>query len=331
MGSVRRLAALAAVMVGAAALGTAPGAQASHKRPGCDGVDRQGRSVVQLQSGGVERSAVVHVPSAYDGKRRLALVLTLHGSNSNPVEQLARSRMEQASERHGFIAVAPQGGIASGANWSWNIPHVTAGPAGAPDDERYLTDLITTLTATLCVDPKQVYASGYSGGGRMISQYACDGPGLLAAIAPVAGLRAGRPVASGSGLAPDPATCRPDRPVPVITFAGTADPVNPFAGGGAAYWGYGIPAAQQRWAELNACKRGPATSQVTASVTRAVFSSCRKNAQAHLYVVAGGGHTWPGGDPAAFPAGLGTVTQEIDANDLMWAFFRNPQSPTRGT
>ncbi|NHC45635.1 alpha/beta hydrolase family esterase [Motilibacter aurantiacus] len=325
----RRLATTLAAGLGATSLAVAPAADASHKRPGCDGVDRQGRATVQLTSGGTERTSVVYVPAAYTGKKRLGLVLNLHGSNSNPVEQLARSRTEQAAERHGFIAVAPQGGIPSGANWSWNIPYVTAAPPGAPDDQQFLTDLITTLTTTLCIDPKQVFASGYSGGGRMISQYACDGPGLLAGIAPVAGLRAGAPARTGAGFAPDPATCRPDRPVPVITFAGTADPVNPFGGGGAAYWGYGTLAATQRWAELNSCRRGPTTTQVTGSVSRVAFSSCRTNAQAHLYVVAGSGHTWPGGDPAAFPAGLGPVTQEIDANDLMWSFFRNPQSPTR--
>lgn len=323
MDRVRRVATAAATIIATGSLLAAPAAQASHKSPGCDGVDRQGRTTVHLTSGGVERTVVTYVPEAYDGKLRLGLVLTLHGSSSGPVEQLDRSRLEESAERNGFIVAAPQGGIAAGVGWSWNVPYVTAAPAGAPDDEQFLTDVITTLTRTLCVAPKQVYATGYSGGGRMVSQYACDGPGLLAGIAPVAGLRAGRPTATDSGPAPDPTTCRPDRPLPVITFGGTADPVNPYAGGGAPYWGYGTQTAAQSWAQHNQCRRGPLTTQVSASVSRLTWTGCRKNAEVALYVVAGGGHTWPGGNPAAFPAGLGVVTQEIDANDLLWEFFHD--------
>ena len=38
---------------------------------------------------------------------------------------------------------------------------------------------------------------------------------------------------------------------------GTADPVNPFAGGGAPYWGYGALAVSERWADINDCRCFP--------------------------------------------------------------------------
>lgn len=44
-----------------------------------------------------------------------------------------------------------------------------------------------------CVDDDRVFATGYSGGGRMSSALACELSDTIAAIAPVAGLRAGRP------------------------------------------------------------------------------------------------------------------------------------------
>ncbi|WP_328842668.1 hypothetical protein [Streptomyces sp. NBC_00258] len=73
------------------------------------------------------------------------------------------------------------------------------------------------------------------------SQCACDHPDRLAAIAAVAGLRAGAPVMDADGTyVPDLAACRPGRGVPVLSFSGTADPVNPYAGGGEAYWGAGL-------------------------------------------------------------------------------------------
>jgi polyhydroxybutyrate depolymerase len=181
-----------------------------------------GEHTLTLQSGGLDRAAIVYVPSGYDGRHRLPLVLTLHGSQSDAAEQLERSELASAAEQHTFIVAAPQGYLPAPPGYRWNVPGVTLPPGEPPDDERFLSDLIDYLQASLCLDAKRVYGTGYSGGGRMISQFACDYADRLAAIAPVAGLRAGFPVSGPSGPAPDPATCTPERPVPVVTFAGTA-------------------------------------------------------------------------------------------------------------
>jgi polyhydroxybutyrate depolymerase len=199
---------------------------------------------------------------------------------------------------------------------------VTTTDPDAPDDEQFLSDLLDRLQTLLCIDARRIYGAGYSGGGRMISQYACDHPERLAAIAPVAGLRAGVPMTGPDGPQPDPATCHPERPMPVITFQGTADPVNPYAGGGAPYWQYGAPAAQARWATINGCRQGPRTRRITRHVDQIAYSACRDNADVVLYRVEGGGHTWPG-SAAMIPLvpALGPVTFEIDADALMWDFF----------
>jgi polyhydroxybutyrate depolymerase len=281
-----------------------------------------GRTTLTLTSGGLERTAIVYLPESARTKKPLPAVFDLHGSASWPAEELSRSGLEQTAERYGFLVVGPQGAIPVAAGYAWNVPYVTTVP-GAPDDEAFLNELIDALVSTGCADRRRLYAAGYSGGGRMISQFACDNPDRFAAIALVAGLRAGAPLATGTGWVPDPATCTPRDPVPVVAFAGTADPVNPFTGGGAAYWGYSVPAALQRWAELNGCRRGPLTRQVTEHVSLVRYAACHQRADTRLYVVAGGGHTWPGADPTTFPPGLGPVTQEISANEIMWKFFRN--------
>ena len=195
------------------------------------------------------------MPSSYDGHHRLPLVLTLHGSQSDAVEQLVRSEMPSNAERYRLCRRVPPGIPAGVPRFPLERAgrHVAPGPA--PDDEQFLSDAIDYLEGTL-LDARRVYGTGYSGGGRMISQYACDHADRLAAIAPVAGLRAGYPT-TVPGVFPDPATCTPTRPVPVIAFAGTADPVNPYPGGGAPYWQYGVPQALARWAEINGCRRGP--------------------------------------------------------------------------
>ncbi|MGY1900999.1 hypothetical protein [Nocardia gipuzkoensis] len=42
----------------------------------------------------------------------------------------------------------------------------------------------------------------------------------------------------------------------------------------------------------------------------------------------GGGHAWPGGDTTTVPVALtGTVTTTLNANHIIWDFFRTP-APT---
>jgi len=300
---------------------------------GCRLPYESGQFTLTLTSGGLQRAVVIYVPTSYDGRHRLPLVLTLHGSQSTAVEQLERSELSATAEGHDFIVAAPQGYLPAPPGYRWNVPGVTLPPGEPPDDEQFLSDVIAYLTANLCIDAKRVYGTGYSGGGRMISQYACDFADRLAAIAPVAGLRAGYPITGPSGPIPDPATCTPSQPVPVITFAGTADPVNPYAGGGAPYWQYGIEAALARWAELNQCRQGPQVIPVTEHVSKVNYFACRRNAQVVLYRVLGGGHTWPGSE-AFIPLEpfLGPVTFEIDASELIWGLFaehRLPGPPTQ--
>src|SRR4051794_5370194 len=291
----RRLLTLAAVLVG---LGAAPLPAQAASGAGCDAGFPAGRqTTLTLQSGGVERTVVVYVPSAYDGRRSLPLILDLHGSSSTAQEQAVRSGLARIAERKRLIVAEPQGLLPAGppeGTFRWNVPGVTTTDPAAPDDEQFLTDVLDHLESTLCVDPRPVYGAGYSGGGRMISQYACDHADRLAAIAPVAGLRAGLPVSGPDGPQPDPATCHPSRPVPVVTFAGTADPVNPYGGGGAPYWQYGVETAQARWAEINGCVRGPRTSPLTPHVLRRAYIRCDEGAWVVLYRIEGGGHTWPG-------------------------------------
>jgi polyhydroxybutyrate depolymerase len=41
-----------------------------------------------------------------------------------------------------------------------------------------------------------------------------------------------------------------------------------------------------------------------------------------LYEIRGGGHTWPMGEPYLGRRIVGRVSQALDANETIWAFFR---------
>jgi len=54
-------------------------------------------------------------------------------------------------------------------------------------------------------------------------------------------------------------------------------------------------------------------------VTRKIYAAKEAARKVVLYVIDGGGHTWPGATPVRF---LGKSTAQISANDLIWEFFR---------
>ena len=135
---------------------------------------------------------------------------------------LRDSHLAETADRHGFIVVAPNGGIAAERGYLWNIPGVPTVTGARPskdarDDVAYILGLVNRLVATGCVDSRRVYVTGLSGGGRMTSLLGCVASRRFAAIAPVVGLRAGRPLASDPSRV-DPKTCRARAPLPVLAF-----------------------------------------------------------------------------------------------------------------
>ncbi|GAA4965969.1 alpha/beta hydrolase family esterase [Actinoplanes utahensis] len=286
-----------------------------------------GEHTVPVTFEGREYPVNVYVPAGARATERLPIVLNLHGTQSTGSGQLAYSGMRPAADAGRYLVVAPDGAIPAAAGFAWNVPGVGTPPVGARDDVAYLDHVIGTAAGTLCGDPARIYGTGYSGGGRMLSAFACHRPQALAAIAPVAGLRAGRPDPSDP-TGPDPSSCTPARGVPVLTFHGEQDRTNPYQGGGSAYWGYSVPAAQQRWARIDDCLPRPLTIRISRTVTKTSYLGCSGGAAVTLYTVADGGHTWPG---TTIDNGNGTVTHDISANQVMWRFFQQYRIPRRPT
>ena len=204
---------------------------------------------LSLQINGFDRTVIVHIPRSSSDRTPLALVLNLHGSGSTALEQEVFTHMNAMSNHDGFIVAYPQALIPDGSGYDWNVPGVPLVgdrpvPAGSANDVTFLSALIGILEQRYCVNSREIYATGFSGGAREASQLACDDAGVIAAVAPVSGLR--RPT-------PCPAT----RAVPVIAFHGSADPVDPFDGHGQPYWTYSVPTAARYWAKQIDVRRTP--------------------------------------------------------------------------
>lgn len=326
-GAIGLAAAIVLAATGVATSAAAVDTTASHQDRGCVRSLPQGTSTVTVAFEGDEYPVLVHVP-AVSTRRALPLVLDLHGSNANASSQAAISGLHEIADRERFIVAEPQGAIEfpqtlPEGNWAWNVPGVplTSGtypPADARDDVAYLRTVVTALDAAGCVDDRRVYATGFSGGGRMASALACHAADVFAAIAPVAGLRAGHAAADDLS-APMDATCEPSRAVSVITFHGTDDFVNPYLGNADPRWGYTVQAAVDRWRELDSCAPRVTERAVSDAVTSFTWKKCARGADVVLYEIDGGGHTWPGTAVDLSP--LGTVNMDISASAVMWDFF----------
>ncbi len=273
---------------------------------------------------GKVRTSIVHLPTGYQVSSPVALVINMHGSQSTALQQMGLTGMNATADADTFIVAYPQGDIPAAAGYEWNVPGQPlfggqAVPAGSPDDVAFITQLVTLLEQKYCVDTNRVYATGFSGGARMASQLGCDASSVFAAIAPVSGLRL-------------PTPCPSTRPVPVVSFHGTADPVDPYAGNGQQYWTYSVPVAAQRWGTHNGCAPTPQHRQADAGVVLTEYAPCSANAVVDLYSITGEGHEWPGGPhlPRAITRVLGPQSSAISANQVMWSFFMAHPLPRGG-
>jgi polyhydroxybutyrate depolymerase len=292
---------------------TRPGGSAVQASAGCLKSDKgvPGTETITPTIGGRQRSAIVHLPTAYVPRNPIPLVVNMHGSESTPLQQEELSGMDTASDADTFIVVYPQGGIPAGNGFEWNVPNEPLlGGAAVPANVAFIQQLVTTLEQRYCIDEHRVFATGFSGGARMASQLGCNAASMFAAVAPVSGLRLPRP-------------CKSTRPVPVVAFHGTADPVDPYLGRGQKYWTYSVPVAAKRWGNHNRCSATPTTSQPATGVLLTTYAPCSDGSVVELYSIIGEGHEWPGGPtlPNSITKALGPQTTAISANAIMWSFF----------
>ncbi len=266
-----------------------------------------------IVSSGVERKYILHVPRSYDRAKPVPLVISLHGAGGWPAQQMEISGWNELAEKEGFIVAYPAGGVGGGAR-VWSV--VSDRPV--PRDVRFISDLINELQSTYTIDPARIYANGLSNGGGMSFLLSCALADRIAAVGLVA-----------SALTSQWDVCVDTRPVPMIAFHGTADPMTRYHGGKT--WVAprsfpDIPIFVGTWARRNGCAVQPAESKVAADVTRRAYTNCA--ADVSLYTIHGGGHQWPGGKP--LPEWfVGPTITAIDATSEMWAFFREHPLPKR--
>jgi polyhydroxybutyrate depolymerase len=286
-----------ALCLGAIAL-AAP-AQAAAASP-CAVEPPSGDLALQVQSGGVARQAVLHVPPIAQRGRRLALVVALHGAGGDGPQMEAYSGFDVVADRDDFAVVYPSAG---GSRPFWNY----TGSPSRRDDVRFIGDLVGAIRGQLCIAPRRVYATGISNGGSMAARLGCAMSGTFAAIAPVAGSYSRQP------------QCQPDRPVSVLEIHGKADASVPYST---------VRPYLNGWVARDACSRTPVSSSIDARTRRLTWNGCSAGTRVEHIAVRGGVHQWPGG----FPSSDSTFSAEWE----VWGFLRglrltDPRTPGRAS
>jgi polyhydroxybutyrate depolymerase len=270
---------------------------------------------------------VEQIPTTAVRGRALPVIFDLHAYQEPGSLQVTLSGLGVYGQTHAFMTITPWIDKQKIPQWRASI---------SSRDMDWFGGLLTHVEATACVDENRVFVTGYSNGAFMTSAVACQFSSRVAAVAPIAGIQ---------GL-----HCKTHRPVPVVAFHGTADPLVHYNGTpskaaaalpapngshetlaeeakqlgvkGAFTKGPTIPQEAAAWAKRNGCAPKTSTRPIARKVALLSWS-CPHGANVELFRVQGGGHTWPGSKESAEVANLlGPTTFEISADAQMWKFFR---------
>lgn len=150
-----------------------------------------------------------------------SLVFVMHGSGGEPMGQTRRgAKLESHSEADNMLAVYP-----GGYKKYWNeCRKASTAVANVQNlnEEAFFTALIDLFASKYKINKKQVFATGFSGGGHMAYKLALTMPKQIRAISAVV---ANLPTNENMDCSPM------DVPIPVMITNGTADQTNPYNGG----------------------------------------------------------------------------------------------------
>jgi polyhydroxybutyrate depolymerase len=260
-----------------------------------------------LRVDGLERSYSVYEPDRAQANGS-GLVLVLHGGFGTGTGAAQQGNWLAAADRHGFVAVFPDG-LAR----AWNAG-ICCGPPMrlGVDDVGFLVRVVDAVASEHDVDAGRLYATGMSNGGMMAYRLACEVSEVFAAVAPVA-----------ATLAFDGA---PTSPVSLLHVHGLADGRIPFEGGHPRQALQPNPPSYmpvrvgvERFALAAGCGDQPPECKTAGSVTTERWASCRDGVGVELVTIAGGGHSWPGGRQMA--RFLDPPSPALDATAAISGFF----------
>ena len=255
-------------------------------------------TVVDIEFDGLDRSYRLFVPTGYDSAEPTPLTLNWHGLGSNGAQQEAYTGTVVAEDR-GYIVAFP-----NGVGRSFNAGLCCSGSGNPPheeDDVGFARAIVDDIASRFCVDRRRIFSTGMSNGGYMSERLACNASDLVAAVAPV------------SALGYAVRNCAPTRPVPIIAFNGTEDPLVRYSG---------ATTTMATWAERNGCNAEPIVIEREGDYCER-WEGCAEGATAEFCTINDMEHCWPSDEINIVLPGFCNSGGfgPIDATDDMYDFF----------
>ncbi len=242
----------------------------------------------KVKVGGVERDYILRIPKNYNATKATPLVLDFHGIGGNVSDQAGQTVYKNLYEQEGLISAFGQGEPSPMNNArGWNY-----GPCCTDaDDVGYAKAIVEDVKSIACVNPKRVYAVGFSNGGGMSHQLACEAADVFAAVAP----------AAFDLSTQHETTCVPSRPISVMIFRGTDDYLVTYAGGysdivpGKPITFLGAVNGFKKWGSINKCTGEPSAADANGCST---YSNCAGGVSVTLCTQQGGQHNPNNANPS---------------------------------
>jgi polyhydroxybutyrate depolymerase len=275
---------------------------------------------VNLTVDGNPRSFIVYLPTGYNNAGKMPLIFAIHGGSGTPEGMINIANFKTIADRDKVVLVYP-----AGIQKNWNDGRPTTSNQLGINDVSFFNQLCDYTINNYSVDGTKIYATGISNGGFMSSRLGCELSNRIAAIAVDAA------TIEATTIAPN---CNPGRPVPAIYIHGTSDPLVPFTGGqmtaGGTAGGTVLSHFQaiDKWVTINGCNSTPTITDLPdisndgTTIKQRVYAGGINSSEVVSYVVLNGGHTWPQGFQYLNEAIIGKTSQDMNACEVIWTFFK---------
>lgn len=241
--------------------------------------------------GRMTRTFLLHLPPGA-ATRRVPLVIVFHGHTGNASVALKSSRMNAVADSLGMaVAYADGSGRVRGIGLSWNVGSCCGwAQAHHVDEIAFVDSLRATLVRSGRIDSSALFAAGFSAGGMLALKLACERPGVVRAVADLAGAMPNHP-------------CEPRAQVGVLLIRGEDDDDLRedhaiHAAEGAPSFATSVDSAAAFWTRVNRCTAGTVASvQVVpvVSITTLTATGCAPGGALQVVSIPQHPHAWPGG------------------------------------
>jgi polyhydroxybutyrate depolymerase len=267
---------------------------------------------------GRARSYTRYLPTNWRTTTKFSLLFVLHGGGGTPDGMMKIADFRRIADREQIILIYP-----TGIEQNWNDGRPTKANQMGINDVKFINELISNLSKTYAIDTKSIFSTGLSNGGFMSARLACELSDKFAAVAVVAATMEKNTVS---------AACNPANPVSTIFIHGTTDPLVPFLGGTMTVGEGGVilshTEAVTKWRTINNCTTTPTITDLPdiandgTTIKQTKYSGGNKGSEVVGYIIQNGGHTWPQGFQYLGELFIGKTSQDMNANDVIWAFFK---------